>query len=932
MVNTKIQQLKDDVRYLGNVLGEIIREQEGEWLFELEEKVRLSSIRMNEEKEENTDFYQELQQIFSGKTNKDLELLVRCFTTYFRLVNLAENVHRARRVNEYEKNPEKYNNKNSLNNLRDKLKLQKDEIESFLEMIQNLDIVPTLTAHPTEAKRRTIQEKLRRLYVYLLELNQEDISPAEKSILKSKIKAEITSMWHTHEVRLQKLQVMDEVSTGLFYLDSVFFDAIEMLYQKFYYSFGDIITEDFVLTPLIRLGSWIGGDRDGHPFVSPEITRETIILHKKHIISLYRKDIKKLTSILSDSELRIKFSQKFKDKIAEDMQVFEKEISQKAGNQFIKSPYELFRTKLSIVMEKLSQTEKYAGKKAKHKFLYSQVSEFYQDLNEIREILNSNNSEILSKTYIDPLLYKIRTFGFYFAKLDIRQHSGIIKKAVEEMLVSVDLINKDWSEYSHEEKKEILSREISSKRPLYSEEYDFSEQSQDLFKTMETLNWGMKNIDSEIFENFVISMCHDETDVLSLLLLFKEFGLYSLTGQQRQLKLNIVPLFESISDLRNSGKVLESLFSNRTYKIALESRNNFQEVMLGYSDSSKDGGILSSNWELYKAQKTIKTVCEQYSVNFRMFHGRGGSIGRGGGPSNEAILAQPPGTVNGKIRITEQGEMISTKYQFREIAVRTFEQVINAVVLATYNSRAHTFEKNPREELWTQTMEELSEYGFQAFRSFITKKDFISNFQIFTPLDLISRLDIGSRPTKRKNTESLDDLRAIPWVFSWMQTRLLLPGWYSVGTAFNNYLNKYGEEGLKTLQDMYKNWTYFSAFIKNVENALGKTNTEIAKIYCHLYEQSDKENNFVSNIMNEFQLTEELILKITGEEEILDHQEILKKSISLRNPYIDPMNFIQMNLLKEYRKLADDSAEKEEILLILRETVNGIAAGMKNTG
>lgn len=922
MNNSSTQKLREDVKFLGNLLGDTIKEQEGIWLFELEEKVRLTSISMNEKNYE--ELYKQLNEVFSDKDIHQLELLVRSFTTYFFLVNIAENLHRVRRLRVHEINNDE--DSDSLSSLYKSLNLEQSDLASFSNFINNVEIVPTLTAHPTEAKRRTILEKGRRLFYLMLDREKENLTPFEKEIVEEKIKAEITSLWQTDVVRLQKLQVMDEIKTGLFYMDSVFYDTVGELYNKFTYIFKNVLGENYQLPTIINLGSWIGGDRDGHPFVTPKITKETVTLHKKHILNLYSKEIEQLISILSSSELRIKDIQELREDIFNDIEKYELINGKDSSDVFIKSPTELFRIKLTIVLEKITNTYNQIG--LDHKgFSYIDSDEFYKDIELIRKALIENNGKSLAISYIDPLLYKIKTFGFYFAKLDIRQHSELINQTVGELFSAVEITN-NWQDMKLSERREILMKEINNKRPVYSANHQYSDVAVDLIETVRAVVWGLEHIDKNIFENFVISMCCSEEDVLGLLFLFKEFGLFNI--ETKQLRMNIAPLFETISDLHNIENVLEALFNNPIYKEAISSRGNFQEIMLGYSDSSKDGGILTSNWELYKAQNTIKKVCNKYNISFRMFHGRGGSIGRGGGPSNEAILSQPIGTVNGKIRITEQGEMISTKYQFKEIALRTFEQVINAVFLVSYKPEER-FAKDNFKNSWFQAMEELNKKSNDDYLEFISKSDFIKNFQIFTPIDIISNLDIGSRPSKRKNTQSLKDLRAIPWVFSWMQTRLVLPGWFGVGSALQEYIKNHDGEGLALLKEMYKEWTYFSAFIKNVENALGKSNVGIAKIYHTLF-NDNSDNGFVDDVMKEFELTKSMILSITEEKELLDHQSVLQKSIKLRNPYIDPINFIQINLLKKYRDLPDDSKEKHDLLMILRETVNGIAAGMKNTG
>lgn len=936
MINQTLQKLRDDVRFLGNLLGQVIKEQEGIWLFELEEKVRTTCISMNENNHKTLN--DELKKILDGKTEHELELLVRSFTTYFRLVNLAENVHRARRVKESEF-LDANKSRNSLVELKKMIsekKVTSNELEIFLEQ---LEIVPTLTAHPTEAKRRTTLEKTSRLFYMMLELDKENLTDLEKALLLKKIKAEITTIWQTHDVRMQKLTINDEVNSGLFYLETVFYKTVEELYFKFKFLFEDYLPENYLPKPLVKLGSWIGGDRDGHPFVTHKVTFQTIIEHKKTILNLYKKDIYDLISILSSSKLLIKDNSEIIEILEREILKFEQVFGNKKITNFVKNPYEVFRSRLALIGEKLDctllelETSNYTYQDISkaEKYIYTSSDELFEELSEINNIIIKNSGKDISESYIEPILYKIKTFGFYFATLDIRQHSELIHETIGELLNNSGVINKTWQAYSEKEQRAILNNELESKRPLYSSEYKYSESSQELIDTLKILSWGLKNIDKNIFENFIISMCQKESDILALLLLFKEFSLYSLDNEgNRKLKLNIVPLFETISDLNNINKVLNNLFSNESYMKALGSRKNFQEIMLGYSDSSKDGGIFTSNWELYKAQINIKEVCNKYGVNFRMFHGRGGSTGRGGGPSNEAILSQPLGTVNGKIRITEQGEMISTKYQVKEIALRTFEQVVNAVFKSSFEPLM-SLECSEKEKKFFPVMEKLNKLSFDYYQELIKKETFISNFETFTPLDLISRLDIGSRPSKRKQTKSLKDLRAIPWVFGWMQTRLILPGWYGVGFALENYIKEYGETGLKELKEIYNSWSYFSAFLKNIENALGKTNTVIALIYSELFENPE-DIKFIEEILQEFERTKNMILSITEEKELLEHQDLLQKSIKLRNPYIDPMNFIQVNLLKKYRALPDDSKEKENLLFILRETVNGIAAGMKNTG
>lgn len=926
--NSSDKQLKDDVKFLGLLLGEVIKEQEGVWLFELEEQVRKISISTRNEKTKS--LYDQLTKILDGKSYHELELLVRSFTTYFHLVNIAEHVHRARRIREYNFPEYESRSKGSLRDLKKSLRIDKKESSSFLRFLSETEIVPTFTAHPTEAKRRTTLEKHQRLFDLLLKRETQIKTPFELQIIDTKIKSEIISIWQTDDVRMKKVEVMDEVKTGLFYLNNVIIKSVGEFYQKFRYDFSDVFSDNTEIPAFIKIGSWIGGDRDGHPFVTPQITKETIILHKRHILNQYFQEITKLISLLSSSELRVTFDENFKQHVQQELENYEN-LANESSKKFIFNPLELFRIKLSLIGEKLLRTYSAVGSENPSGFLYQNVTGLLEDLRLIKSILMTQKNQTLISAYLDPFIFKVKTFGFYFAKLDIRQSSEIIQSTLGEILESSGIISGKWPDFSSQKKKKIILSELESDRPIYNPEKKYSASTSDLIGTVKIIRWGLDHVDENIFENFVISMCETEADILALLLLIKEFGLYNPDESgNRKLKINIVPLFETIHDLNNIKRVLNDLFEVRYYKNAIASRNNFQEVMLGYSDSSKDGGTFSSTWELYKAQETIKLICEKYGVQFRMFHGRGGSIGRGGGSSNEAIMAQPVGTINGKIRITEQGEMISTKYGFKEIATRTFEQVVHAVVLSSYAVNKKHLE-NSASKKWYSVMEKLNASSMKAYQTFISKSGFIKNYLIFTPIDLISNLQIGSRPAKRKNTQSIKDLRAIPWVFSWMQTRLLLPGWFGVGTSLNAYL-KSNKSGLSELQDMYQHWTFFSAFIKNVENALGKSNMEVAQAYQTLFSKKKEGAEFVNEIVEEFELTKKIILQITGEQNLLDHQNKLQKSIQLRNPYIDPMNFIQIMLLKKFRSLPEGSEERDKVLLILRETVNGIAAGMKNTG
>lgn len=922
------QGLRQDIQFLGSLLGEVIREQCGEAFYQLEESVRVKSIEANESGDLGT--VRDINKLLDSCNLEQLSLLTRAFTTYFHLVNLAEHVHRARRSRAYEMDPVANKSRGTLPDIKSELNLNPQAVNSFIGFIQKVEIVPTFTAHPTEAKRKTMLEKYQRLYSLMTLRDLHSLTPSEELLTRQQIKSEIISIWLTDEVRTHQVEVLDEVKTGLFYLNEVLYPAMGDLYDKFRFTFSDWLGEETSVPPVVKPGSWIGGDRDGHPFVTASVTKETLQLQRKAILEHYQAELTDLISKFSLSHLRKPYNSTYCDKVAKDIQAFSQEFPGIIASQ-VRSPHEWFRTHLVLIRERLMLTREQTGEETFHRHSYTKPSALIDDLLVIRSELKEQNAGHLITDSIDPLIYKIKVFGFHFSSLDIRQNSEIIRKAVAELLRQSGA-EPTWATLSLKDRVSVLEREIGSPRPLFSPEFKFSETTAELISTIRTIRWAKTVISADCIDNFIISMCEDESDVLALLLLFKEFGLFPLTGSgRRHLMVNIVPLFETISDLKALPTILDRLFSAKSYREAIRDRDHFQEIMLGYSDSSKDGGILASNWQLYNAQLNIREVCDRHEVHFRLFHGRGGSIGRGGGYSSEAILAQPAGTVNGRIRITEQGEMISQKYGFREIALRTLEQVINSVIKSSFYPPGTPVPPPPDTD-WIRHMDRISDLSMEAYQSLITGPDFMKVYQIYTPIDLISTLQIGSRPTRRKAGTSLKDLRAIPWVFSWMQTRLLIPGFYGVGTGLSRWIEENPETGLPFLQKLYREWNYFSTFIKNIENALGKSNTRLAMEYLDLFPDKKQGETFLAGLLNEFNLTREMILKITGENRILDHQSTLQKSIHRRNPYIDPMNRIQIRLLKQLRTLQEEDPERAQILFVLRETVNGIAAGMKNTG
>lgn len=901
----KDKSLRDSVRLLGHILGEVLIEQEGKFLFDIVEQLRSLTKDLRTTFNEKT--ITKIEKIIDSLSIDKAHKVVRSFSIYFILVNAADEIHRL-------KNEDENLSKDNFDFVIKELIANKTTAKHFTQLLNNLEIIPVFTAHPTEATRQTILRKILNISKILLEKELSNESDFNFIEFKKKLKTQITLIWQSTDIRFSKITVRDEIQRGLFFFKDIIFDEVPKLYSKLNHAIESNFKKDILSPPIIKLGSWMGGDRDGHPYVTIDLSKETFKYQKETIIELYMKELDLLYSFLSQSISIVNVSKKLKKSIEWDKKNLNLEIT----NSLLREPTELYSHKLLLIAEKLKLTLK------NDSFGYNNIDEFIDDLDLIKESLQENKGEIIYKEVLLPFIYKVKTFGFHFIKLDIRQNSKEINNAVEEVLRVASVCN-EFNKQNEDVKIKILTQEILSRRPLTNNYTKLSDSTSKVINEIQLINFAQKNISKDACEDFIISNSSNVSDILGLLLLSKEAGVSFLTEEDEiESSLNILPLFETIEDLRSCDLVLKELFENDAYKSHLKSRNKIQKVMLGYSDSNKDGGIVTSNFELFSAQKRITELTSKYKIDLVLFHGRGGSISRGGGPLHKSILAQPNNSIKGKIKITEQGEMISSKYLVPQIANRSLELITSAVLLASESSN----KKNAVDTKFIDALSLISEEAFKVYKELVSHPNFIDYFRTATPIDIIEKIEIGSRPSSRKKGNDITMLRAIPWVFSWTQNRQTISGWFGFGSAITNLINT-KTINIKLLKKMYKEWKFFTVMIENIEMVLLKTDMIIAEKYSELSNPNSR--LIYNNIKSEYEKSVAVLLEITGQNYLMDNNKSLQRSILLRNPYIDPISFIQLKFIKEFRNSKSES-KKNEILSLLRSTVNGIAAGIRNTG
>ena len=910
--------LRRDVRSLGILLGRVLVEQEGQEFFDVVEQLRRLLIQHREipltatSSDLNHSLMARAREIISGLSVEDAYRITKAFAIYFELTNLAETNHRKRRRRAAHLLSGKTTGKapvdGSFRGTLARMKSVGISADTMLAALGKVKVTPVFTAHPTEITRHTIRLKRRRIASYLERLDQLPLSDADAREYESLILAEITALWQTDEVRLNKPTVRDEIHMGLDYFPMVLFETFPRLFAELEESLHDVYGADAEVPEVLSFGSWIGGDRDGNPFVTAASTREALILARHVIIDHYIAETTRLIGQLSMSTRRIGVS------IALTQRA--REYETKLGEQYSRwkqiTAAELYRHFLEFLVARL----RFSRDSSEHVHAYKSSQQFEADLGIIGNSLRTNQGQRLA-ALVAPLLSKVRTFGFHLHALDIRQNARVQSEALAELASAVNLAAADTQ----------FPPELSAP-------------SVELLETFRTIAELKKTQSPKAIRNFVISSTQSEHDIFAVIRL-AALGGVAVAASAADPGLMPVPLFESIDTLRRAALIMRRVWKAPEYQPLLDSWGRTHEVMLGYSDSNKDGGMLTSTWELHKAQHHLHEAARECGVNLRLFHGRGGTVGRGGGPTHAAILAQPTGDFSGEIRITEQGEVLSWKYADPVLAEWNLEIMIAACLEAvTMPTQASPQAK----QRWDEAMESMSTDAFAFYRQHIADNpEVLEYFEQATPVNELEHARIGSRPARRTANHSLDldlnlnleDLRAIPWVFGWMQSRHAVPAWFGVGHALDRFAKRSAAHA-ELLREMMQGFPLFASLLRSVEIAMAKADFAIAHLYADLVTNAALRDRVFEMLRHEFERTRRLILAVTGQQELLEKNSVLSRSVRLRNPYVDPLSLIQVDLLR--RKRAGTANPSLDLPLDLSldyaigATMNGIAAGLHNTG
>ena len=914
----KDEPLRRDINLLGRVLGRVIQEQEGESLFEAEEDLRLLCKRLRFDYDPALD--EQLRGRIDGMDESEMGRIVRAFSIYFQLVNVAERYHRVRRRRQYESaenEPQRASLRSSLSRLAQK----GVDAEHLGRALENMNLSLVLTAHPTEAQRRTIRRKHGAVAELLNALDSGKLTARERTGVEDELAEEITLLWHTDELRVQRPEVEGEIQRTLLFFEhplvSATLDAYRNLEDELGRQYGE---ESPPVNPVLKFGSWVGGDQDGNPFVRPETMITALKMQRELILTKHREAALSLARHLTQSVRRIGISAELEDSLEGDARLFP-EAADRFTNEDLNEPY---RRKMLFIAGRLRRALESDGKDPRG---YHGAAELLEDLLVVRRSLLSHADGRAANGKLKDFIRQVEVFGFHLAKLDIRQESSRVQEAVAEVLAST---GEDYEQRDEAGKAALLRRLLAEPEDEIKPQ-DLSRETGDVLATFENIRRTAEIFSEPAVETFVLSMARGASDVLAVVYLARRSGLVEVDeeGRCKNGTIGVTPLFETVDDLEAAPEVLRGLLEDPVYRSFITARGDVQEIMLGYSDSGKDAGYVTSNWTLYKAQVKLAAAAREYGVKLQLFHGRGGTVGRGGGPSYDAILAQPPGTIGGRIRITEQGEVISHKYGMEGLARRSLDTVLAAVLEASVNAPGE--QDKAVEEGWTEALDRLSGRSREIYRHLVYEdEDFLTFFSEATPIRELSLLNIGSRPAKRVDSPEVESLRAIPWIFAWTQNRLLLPSWYGAGTALSEAL----EDGdrLQLLRDMYGSWPFFKTLVDFMQMTLAKSDLRIAASYASLVGDAGVKDRVWGRVSEEHEMCIHALLKITQQENLLDGSPILQRSIRLRNPYVDPLSYIQVNLLRHFRALPEDSPEREAMARPLLLTVSAVSSGLVNTG
>jgi phosphoenolpyruvate carboxylase len=885
--------LREDVRELGGLVGEMLAEQGGDAFLDRVEKLRTAAI----ERRESGAGIESLAGMLAGTDADSAEALTRAFATWFRAVNTAERVHRIRRRRDYQlasaaPQPE------SLAEVLETLKARGVEARELMQWLAHLDVEPVFTAHPTEAMRRSLLEKEQAIVRALVERFDGSRTPREEAIDHERLRIALTAGWQTADASSVRPTVQDEFEHVSFYLAEPIYRVLPAFYESFQHELKRVYGIEEELPRLLRFGSWVGGDMDGNPNVGADTLDDTLRAQRAMVLARYRAECEHLARLLSQTDDRVSVSAS----LAERLEDYRRRLPDAAAAIRPRHRNMPYRCLLTLMAARLAATESddAAG--------YANVRGFARDIALIIESLRENKGTNAGLFSVRRLAWRVRTFGFHLARLDVRQDAR-----VHDDVLAVLLDDPEWASHEAEARAGTL-------RPLAAGEARFQhagdEASERLKAVFATLADARERYGTDATGPYIISMARSAADVLAVLALARHGGLV----EDAAVPLDIGPLFETVDDLAHGAATLRALLADPVYREHLARRGDQQLIMLGYSDSMKDGGILAARWALQRGQGELLEVAREAGIRLTFFHGRGGSASRGGGKVTPALMASPRGAVAGRLRVTEQGEVIHRKYGIRALALRNLEQTVGATVRASLRPR----EADSREERWIPCMERLAACSRETYRAFVRDEDFVGYFRTATPIDVIERMTMGSRPASRRAMQGIEDLRAIPWVFSWTQMRSIVSAWYGIGSALERGADEFGEAALA---EMVREWPFLRTLLDDVEMVLAKADMGIAEAFSHL--SGELHPRFFPRIEDEFRRTREWILRLKGHRELLADEPRLAQSIRLRNPYIDPMSLLQVDLLKRWRAIGSDD---EALLRALVACVNGVAQGLQNTG
>lgn len=907
--------LRNDIRLLGRILGDTVRAQEGNAIYEMIERVRQTAVRFARDGDPAA--RDDLATLLDALPRDSTQAVVRAFSYFLQLANIAEDEHHIRRRRAYDlaDSPAR---EGSLVFALDALSTAAVSPDTIADFFAHALVAPVLTAHPTEVQRQSLIRNHRDIARLLDQRERMQLTPEEQADNDWALANAVLTLWQSRMLRPVRLKVIDEVKNGISYFKESFFTELPRLYIQTTQLLQQRYPEKiWALPPFFRVGSWIGGDRDGNPFVTADILREALRLQSSAAVEHYLAEIHELGGELPLSDLLVTVTPELAA------------LAERSTDHSPQRSDEPYRRALSGIYARMAETARVLDQmeplrhEIGHAAAYGTPDALRADLKVLANSLKLNGSASLAGGRLRRLLRAVQIFGFHLAPIDLRQNSEVHARTVAELLAAAGR-HPDYEALPENARIALLTEELSTPRPLYSPYLSYSEEAQGELAIFFSARELRQRYGDAALPNCIISKTDGVSDLLELALLLKESGLLR-PGSALALDVNIIPLFETIEDLQKSALTMAGVFALPIYRQLIAARGNEHEVMLGYSDSNKDGGFLTSGWELYKAEIELTRVFAEHGVRLRLFHGRGGSVGRGGGPTYHAILAQPAGAVSGQIRLTEQGEVISTKYGNPDTGRRNLEVLLAATLEASLTDHENRIE--PAEQFHA-VMDELSARAFNAYRGLVYETPgFTTYFRQSTVVSEIASLNIGSRPASRKASERIEDLRAIPWVFSWAQCRLMLPGWYGFGSAVDGYLAS-NPEGLNTLRRMLAAWPFFKSLLSNMDMVLAKTDLAVASRYAELVSDADLRERIFTQIRSEWALTRQHLLSILEQDDFLGDNPQLRRSLQLRSPYMDPLNHLQVELLKRHRSGDTD----ERLARGIHISINGIASGLRNSG